>query len=69
MKIIYTILFFADTLLLVVLAYTFFQLMDNRMDTIILAMIIIAIVICIFMLVHFLFQYIKIPSSENRKVF
>jgi hypothetical protein len=69
MKIIYTILFFADTTLLVVLAYTFFQLMDSKMDTIILAMMIIAIVICIFMLVHFLFQYIKIPSSENRKEF
>ena len=69
MKIIYTILFFADTLLLVVLAYLFFQLMDNRMDTIILAMMVIAIVICIFMLIHFLSQYIKISSHEKSKEF
>jgi len=67
MKIIYTILFFADTLLLIVLSYTFFELMDSRIDGIVLALMVIAIVICIFMLIHFLNKYVKIPSSEERE--
>jgi len=65
MKIIYTILFFADTLLLIVLSYTFFKLMDSKIDGIVLALMVIAIVICIFMLIHFLNKYIKIPSSKS----
>jgi hypothetical protein len=49
------------------LSYTFFELMDSRMDGIVLALMVIAIVICIFMLIHFLNKYIKIPSSEKRE--
>ncbi|HEY5406045.1 MAG TPA: hypothetical protein VIJ92_03120 [Ginsengibacter sp.] len=67
MKIVYTILFFADTLLLIVLTYAFFKLMDSSIDRFVLAMMVIAIAICIFMLIHFLNQYIKIPSSENKE--
>jgi hypothetical protein len=69
MKVLYTILFFTDTLVLIILAYLFFQFMDTGGSPATLVVLFIAIVICIFMLVYFLLQYIKIPSSENRREF
>jgi len=69
MKVLYTILFFTDTLVLIILAYLFFQFMDTGGSPLTLVVLFIAIVICIFMLVYFLLRYIKIPSSENHQEF
>ena len=65
MKIIYTILFFVDTLLLIVLTYLFLKLMDNGMSPIVFILMVLAIVFCIMLLVYFLLNYLKSPPFSR----
>jgi hypothetical protein len=67
MKIIYTILFFADTLFLIVLANLFLKLIDTGMSGLTFALMLFAIVASIVLLAYFLLHYIKLPSSESNK--
>jgi hypothetical protein len=67
MKIIYTILFFVNTLLLLLLTYITVQFLDEGVDFFKVALMAIAIVICIFILAYLLLQYIKIPASGRKE--
>lgn len=62
-RIIYTILFFVNTLLLLLLTYTTVQFLDQGANYYKIGLMAFAIVICIFMLSYLLFRYIKIPSD------
>ena len=67
MKIIYTILFFVDTLLLTVLAYLLLKLGESGLNKLALVLIGCAIVFSIVILFYILFYYIKLPSTDNNK--
>ncbi|MEP7257452.1 MAG: hypothetical protein ABI687_03670 [Flavitalea sp.] len=66
MKILYTILFFADTLALILLSFLFLKLLDTGIEKSVLVLVISAIVFCIILLVYFLLRYIKQPPSNSR---
>jgi hypothetical protein len=65
MKLIYTLLFFSNTLLLIVLANYLFKYMDKRIGGLPLALVVTGIGLNIFLLGYFLFRYLKLPSSER----
>lgn len=65
MKIIYAILFFADTLLLVVLAFLFMRYIDTGADKFRFTAIITAIIGCIVLLGYFISYYMKLPHKEK----
>jgi len=65
MKLIYMLLFFSNTLMLIVLVDYLFKYMDKRIGGLPLAMVITGIGLNIFLLGYFLFQYLKLPSSER----
>jgi hypothetical protein len=67
MKIIYTILFFADTLILIVLAFLFLKLKDMGMNGATFIALIAAIIFCIALLVYFILHYLKLPPSGGQK--
>ena len=69
MKIVYTILFFTDTFLLVILSFLFLKLSDKGMSGLPLALVITGIIFSILLLVYFLFRYIKLPSSDTNHEF
>lgn len=66
MKLFYTILFFADTLLLIALTFLFLKLLDTGMSTFTMASLIGAMVVCILLLVYVLMHYMKLPPSDNQ---
>lgn len=66
MRILYTILFFADTILLVFLTYIFLQRFDLGGNLWAAVLILAGIVICIFLLVLLLRSYIKQPPGRWR---
>jgi heme/copper-type cytochrome/quinol oxidase subunit 4 len=67
MKAIYTILFFADTLILVVLAYLFLKLMDKGASGWMFSVMLFAIISCVIFLAYLLSHYLKLPSSHHKK--
>ena len=67
MKIIYTICFFADTILLLVLASAFFKRVDTGAGTGSFLLLGTAILCSIAILAFLLFQYIKIPPSDHQR--
>ena len=66
-KVVYTILFFVNTLLLLLLTYATVQFVDEGVDYLKIGMMAVAILICIFILAYLLLQYIKIPSSGRKE--
>ena len=69
MKIIYTILFFADTLLLMILAFLLLKMIDNGINAGKLIIMLIGISLSIILLVYFLRLYLKAPSSNSHNRF
>jgi hypothetical protein len=67
MKTIYTILFFADTLLLVCLTYLFLHKLDHCGPAGALVLIFLGIVASIFLLVVILKTYLNQPSGKGRR--
>jgi len=65
MKIIYTILFFTDTLLLILLSFILLRMIDERVNPIKLIFMLSAIILSIVTLIFFLRRYLKIPASDN----
>jgi len=65
MKLIYTILFFLDLVILVTLSFLFLQLLDNKADGIQLGETLSGIVICLLLLAFFLFRYVKLISRKD----
>ena len=63
----YTILFFADTLLLIGLYYLFLHKLDQGSSPGALVLIFSGIVASIFLLVRLLITYIRHPSDRGRK--
>ena len=63
----YTILFFADTLLLIGLYYLFLHKLDQGASPAVLVLIFSGIVASIFLLVRLLISYIRHPSDRGRK--
>jgi hypothetical protein len=63
MKIIYTILFFANTLLLVLLTFLLLKKLDSGISTITLFIIIAGMLISITSLIFSLYRYLKVPQS------
>jgi hypothetical protein len=61
MKALLTILFFADTILLVALTYTFLHMMDNNGYSWRVALLLMGIAGSIALLAFFLYRYIKLP--------
>ena len=67
MKIIYTILFFTDTLLLILLSFILFKMIDEGVNIMKLIFILLAMILSIVTLIFFLRRYLKIPASGNHK--
>jgi hypothetical protein len=67
MKTLYTILFFADTLLLVCLSYLFLHKLDHRSPAGALVLIFLGIVASISLLVVLLKTYLKQPSEKDHR--
>lgn len=65
MKVIYAILFFTATLLLVVLAFLFMRSLDAGADELRFAIIVSAIIGCILLLGYFITYYMKLPHKEK----
>ncbi len=65
MKIIYTILFFGDTLILFILARIFLKLIDAGMDKSTFALLLSGIILSIVLLVLFMLSYIKLPTRNS----
>jgi hypothetical protein len=65
MKIVYTILFFIDTLLLIALAFLFLKLSDTGMSVATLVSVIAGIIVSILLLVYLLYRYIKLPTIRH----
>ena len=66
MKLFYTILFFADTLMLIVVAYLFLRLSDGGMSVELFMLLSVALLICILILIVVLIHYLKLPSKSPR---
>ena len=66
MKVFYTILFFADTLMLIVVAYLFLHLSDGGMSVELFMLLSMALLMCILILVLVLIHYLKLPSKSPR---
>ncbi|ANE49195.1 hypothetical protein SY85_00425 [Flavisolibacter tropicus] len=67
MKLLYTILFFLDTLALILFSYLFLKLSGSGMSEVTFAVLLLAIVICIISLIFILVHYIELPSSNSLK--
>lgn len=66
MKILYTILFFADTMMLITVAYLFLHLSDGGMSVELFMLLSIALLACIAILILVLVHYLKLPSKSAR---
>jgi len=67
MRYLYTILFFADTLIFLVLAYLFFRKCDSGNSSRTLALITTGIVVSISLLALLLRSYLKLPHDKHRE--
>jgi DMSO/TMAO reductase YedYZ heme-binding membrane subunit len=67
MRMRYTILFFADTLLLIVLSYLFLRKLDQGASPAVLVLTFSGIVASIFLLVRLLISYIRQPTDRERR--
>ena len=67
MKIIYTVLFFADTIVLLILAFLFFKLVDAGTSATPIILLFSGIVCSIAILIYLLFKYIKIPPPNRHE--
>ena len=66
MKTFYTILFFADTMMLIMVAYLFLHLSDRGMSVELFMLLSIALLACIAILILVLVHYLKLPSKSAR---
>ena len=69
MKIIYTILFFTDVLLLIILSFLFLDLSDKGMNNGTLVLVFTGITVSISLLVYFLYRYTKLPPTNSSNHF
>jgi hypothetical protein len=67
MKIIYTILFFADTLALILLTFLLLKMIDNGSNSWTFALIITGEILSIIALILFLLWYLKIPPYKSKR--
>ena len=67
MKIIYTILFFSDALLLIILSFVFLKLIDKGASGFTIISMLTGITFSIILLVYFLHTYLKIPTGKRHK--
>jgi uncharacterized membrane protein len=67
MKIIYTILFFANTVLLMFLAFLLLRMIDNGIKAGELFIMLLSISVSICFLIFFLRRYLKFPNSGRHK--
>jgi hypothetical protein len=66
MKTFYTILFFADTMMLIMVAYLFLHLSDGGMSLALFMLLSVALLACIVILILVLVHYLKLPSKSPR---
>lgn len=66
MKTLYTILFFLDTLALVLFAYFLLKLSDTGTSELGFLAVLCGIIICIVLLVFIMMRFIKVPGSKMR---
>jgi hypothetical protein len=66
MKLLYTILFFLDTLALVLFSYYFLKMLDRGFDELSVLSLLFGIVACIILLVFIMLQFVKPPGSGRR---
>ena len=67
MRYLYTILFFADTLIFLCLAYLLFRKCDSSSSYRTLALIFLGVVISIFLLILLLRAYLRLPHDRRRQ--
>jgi hypothetical protein len=67
MKIIYTFLFFVNTLVLLLLAFLLLKMIDNGITTAKLICMLSGILLSIALLIFLLSHYLKSPSSNSHK--
>ncbi|HUR11770.1 MAG TPA: hypothetical protein VM012_10400 [Flavitalea sp.] len=65
MKTVYTILFFLDTLALVLLTYLFLKLSDQRTGEFTAMALFGGIIVCILLMVFITIRFIKLPGSNR----
>ena len=65
MKVIYTLLFFSDALLLIILSSLFMKFIDKGASEITIISILAGIAFSILLLVYFLHIYLKIPPDRR----
>jgi hypothetical protein len=65
MKVLYTILFFLDTLALVLFTYFFLKVVDKGFDEISMLALLCGIVACIILLVFIMLHFVKPPAPKR----
>ena len=66
MKFLYTILFFANTVLLIALTFLFLKLLDKGIGGLTAVSILLAMALCVALLAYALSHYMKLPPSDNQ---
>jgi hypothetical protein len=66
MRTLYTILFFLDTLALILFMYWFFKLADKGMSELTFMTLLCGIIVCIALLVYIIVRFLKHPESEKQ---
>jgi len=67
MKTLYTILFFLDTLALILIAYLFFKLADKGTSDLGLLALFCGVVVCVISLIYIMVRYFKHPGSKMQR--
>ncbi len=67
MKIIYTILFFLDAVLLITLSFLLLKFIDKGEGSLTIISMLAAIIFSILLLVYFLYAYLKIPPGNTNR--
>jgi hypothetical protein len=65
MKTLLTVLFFTDTLILIILSFLLLKWLDNGISGSALTLLLIAIAFCIFLLGFLLVRYINLPVDKK----
>jgi hypothetical protein len=67
MKILYTILFFSDMVVLIKLSYLFLAKIDTGHQFWLLMLLLLGIAACIALLIYFLSAYINLPPARRQR--
>lgn len=67
MKILYTILFFLSTFLLIFFMFDLLRLTDKGIHVLALVLLISGIIASIALLIFFLFRFLKLPHSDKHR--